>query len=303
MNPPRTLALFLFFGMLFPFTGKAQELNAEVSIRSQQVRNAQSGIFEQLEEAVRDFLNETQWTEQAYKPEERIDCNILIRIENRKSAGSFSGRIQVQSGRTIYNSSYNSTILNYNDKNFEFEYQPNTTLRFSIDRYRQELSSVLAYYAYMIIGMDYDTYKMKGGTPYYEKAQTIVNNAQNQGNSGWDPQQSQSNRYWLVDNLLNDTYEPLRECLYIYHRKGLDQMYDDPKKGRQKVKEALMGLDELHQRRPGNFHFQIFFTAKQSEIVKIFQEGDARMRNEVSSLLQRIDPSNSSKYEEISTGR
>lgn len=296
--------LLLFFFFIPSFFGRmeglrAQELNAEVEIIHQQVQNAQSGIFDNLEEAVRDFLNTTQWTGMEYQPQERIDCNLLIQVEERVSAGKFRGKIQVQSGRVVYNSNYNSTVLNYNDRDLEFEFVPNTTLRFSIDRYRNELSSILAFYAFMIIGMDYDTFIEEGGTPYYEKAQSVVNNAQNQGGSGWDPQDSKNNRYWLAENMLNDAYEPLRKCLYTYHREGLDKMYDDPKEGRAKVVEGLKKLEDLYQRRPGNFHLQLFFTAKANEIVKIFQKGDARTRQEISTYLQRIDPSNSSKYKEI----
>ncbi|MFB6258765.1 MAG: DUF4835 family protein [Flavobacteriales bacterium] len=304
----RTFFAILFFTLLVgPILllsrGRAQELNAEVTVMAKQVRNAQGGIFQDLEKDVRNFLNKTQWTDQKYAPHERIDCNILIQVKKRVSAGSFQGRIQIQSGRTVYNSEYNTTVLNYNDQSFKFEYVPNTTLRFSMDRYRSELTSVLAFYAYMIIGMDHDTFSLKGGTPYYEKAKTIVSNAQNPGKAGWDPQKKQKNRYWLVENLLSETYSPLRKCLYIYHRKGLDRMYEKPKKARKKVKEALMTLESLHQRRPGNFHLQLFFTAKANEIVKIYQKGDARMKKKVSDLLQRIDPSNTSKYKEITGGR
>lgn len=268
---------------------------------AQQVRNAQGGIFKDLEKDVRDFLNKTQWTDVDYAPHERIDCNILIQVNKRLSPGSFQGRIQVQSGRAVYNSAYNTTVLNYNDKNFRFEYVPNTTLRFSMDRYRTELTSVLAFYAYLIIAMDHDTFSMKGGTPYYEKARTIVNNAQNNGKKGWNPQKSQRNRYWLVDNLLNDAYAPLRECLYIYHRKGLDRMYESPKEGRKKITEGLMKLEKLHQRRPGNFHLQLFFTAKANEIVKIYKKADGKEKNKMANFLQRVDPSNTSKYKEITS--
>ena len=300
---PFLAGLLSFLACIPPLASNAQELNAEVSVMHQQVRNAQTGIFKELEEDVRDFLNNTQWTDVKHKPRERIDCNILIQVNDRVSTGRFKARIQVQSARVVYNSSYNTTVLNYNDKNFEFEYVPNTTLRFSKDRYRSELTSVLAFYAYMIIAMDYDTFKMKGGTPYYEEAQTVVSNAQNSGISGWDPQKGNRNRYWLVENMLNEAYAPLRECLYRYHRKGLDRMYESPKKGRKDITKALTKLEALHQRRPGNLHLQIFFTAKVNEIVKIYQEGDGRTKNKISNLLQRIDPSNSSKYKEIGNTR
>ncbi len=293
------IALLGFF--FYPGSVFGQELNAEVTVMSQQVRNAQGGIFQDLEKDVRNFLNQTEWTDQDYAPHERIDCNILIQVNSRVSTGTFKGRIQVQSGRVVYNSGYNTTVINHNDKKFKFDYVPNTTLRFSIDRYRTELTSVLAFYAYMIIGMDHDTFSMKGGTPYFEKARTIVSNAQTNGKSGWDPQNSKKNRYWLVENILNEAYSPLRECLYIYHRKGLDRMYEEPEKGRKKITEALMTLEDLHKRRPGNIHLQIFFTAKASEIVKIYQKADGKVKNRVSELLQRIDPSNSSKYKEITS--
>ncbi len=298
---PALILSLLLLGRVSSSSG--QELNVEVSVMHQQVRNAQTGIFKELEKAARDFLNNTQWTDVDYKPQERIDCNILLQVKERASAGRFKGSIQIQSGRSVYNSSYNTTVMNYNDKNFEFEYVPNTTLRFSKDRYRSELTSVLAFYAYMIIGMDYDTFEKKGGTPYYETAQTIVSNAQNSGISGWDPQKGNRNRYWLVENMLNEAYSPLRECLYIYHRKGLDRMYEEPKKARKSITKALTKLEALHQRRPGNIHLQLFFTAKANEIVKIYQKGDARMRKKISNLLQRIDPSNSSKYKGIANTR
>jgi hypothetical protein len=299
LKPLKPIFIIALLLTVLVSVSQGQELNANVNVMAQQVRNAQGGIFEDLEKDVEDFLNNTEWTDVDYAPHERIDCNILIQVNNRKSAGSFSGKIQVQSGRMVYNSGYNTTVLNYNDRNFEFEYVPNTTLRFSLDRYRKELTSILAYYAYMIIGMDYDTFEKKGGSPYYEKARTIVSNAQNNGKSGWDAQQSKKNRYWLVDNMMNEAYRPLRECLYIYHRKGLDVMYEEPRKGREKITEALRKLEALHQRRPGNIHLQLFFTAKKNEIVKIYKEADGRTKNKMSNYLQRIDPANSSDYKEI----
>ncbi|MEY5044446.1 MAG: hypothetical protein RJA19_1673, partial [Bacteroidota bacterium] len=227
----------LIFSVIWVLCGRfvsvhGQELNCQVSVISPQIANVENTIFESLEDAIQEFMNGRRWTNDDFRLEERIECTMQITISEAPSPTSFKGTLQVQSSRPVYNSDYKTPILLVNDGDFEITWDGSSTIQFSLDQHRDNLSSILAYYAYMILGMDYDSMALEGGTDHYLKAQTVVANAQSAGNLGWKASQGQQNRYWLVENMLSQTFRPVRNCLYNYHRMGLDRLYDDLERGR-----------------------------------------------------------------------
>ena len=297
----RTLfASFLFItGFASHHALKAQELNCRVQVIAPQIANVETSIFESLEENIQEFMNGRRWTSDEFEFEERIECTMQITISEAPSPTSFRGNIQVQSSRPVYNSDYNTALLLVNDGDFEITWDGSSNIQFSIDQYRDNLSSILAYYAYMILGMDYDSMGLEGGTPHYLKAQTIVANAQNSGPTGWKASQGNQNRYWLVENMLSQTFRPVRNCLYYYHRMGLDQLFDDVESGRLAMADALIELRHTHRIRPSSYNLQLFFLAKSDEILKVFGPAPDAEKTRLLPVLKQMDPGNISKYDSI----
>lgn len=293
-----TLLPVLLLLALIPSRLSAQELQCEVSVIAPQVANVEATIFESLEEGIREFMNGRRWTNDDFLFEERIECTMQITVSEAVSPTSFKGNIQVQSSRPVYNSDYKTPMLLVIDGDFEFAWDGSSTIQFSPDQYRDNLSSVLAYYAYMIIGMDYDSMSLEGGTPHYLKAQTIVANAQNSGRSGWKAGQSQQNRYWLVENMLSQTFRPVRNCLYSYHRKGWDMIYEDLEKARLTMADALIEMRQTHRIRPSSYNLQLFFLAKSDEILQLFGPAPQPERTRLLPVLKQMDPGNISKYDQ-----
>jgi hypothetical protein len=277
----------------------AQELNCRVQVIAPQISNVEGSIFESLEESIQEFMNGRRWTNEDFTFEERIECNMQITLSEAPSATSFKGSIQVQSSRPVFNSDYNTPMLLVNDGEFEIIWDGSSTIQFSPDQFRDNLSSVLAYYSYMVIGMDYDSMGLEGGTPYYLKAQTIVANAQNSGPSCWKASQGQQNRYWLVENMLAQTFRPVRNCLYYYHRMGLDRLFDDVERGRLTMADALIEMRQTHRIRPSSYNLQLFFLAKSDEILKVFGPAPNAEKTRLLPVLKQMDPGNISKYDSI----
>ena len=293
--------LFIFF-LLLGINLSAQELNCEVSIISApalQVGPVEKEVFKELEGSIYDFMNNTRWTKDIFEIEERINMSILITFTDIPSSTTYEGKIQVQSTRPVYNTSYNTTLFNFVDNNFTINYARNTALLFSIDQHRDNLTSILAFYAYMVLAYDYDSFSLEGGTPYFNKAQIIANNAKNSGDPGWQPSGKQNNRYWMVDNALQSVFKPIRSTYYNYHRKGLDVMYQDIVGGRKVVLESIEALAPVQRSRPGSLNLQIFLTSKSDELIDLFSQAEMKEKNEIVSILKRLDPANSSKYQEI----
>lgn len=293
-----TLIGLLFFGILT----KSQELNCEVSVISApalQVGPVEKEIFSELEGQIYDFMNNTRWTTDVFEIEERINMSILITITSIPSTTSYEGKIQVQSTRPVYNTAYNTTLFNFVDENFKITYARNTALLFSIDQHRDNLTSTLAFYAYMVIAYDYDSFSPEGGSPYFNKAQIIVNNAKNSGDRGWEPAGKKNNRYWMVDNALQSVFKPLRTTFYKYHREGMDNMYNDIPGSRKVILESMEALAPIQRSRPGSLNLQIFLTSKSSELIDLFSQAEMKEKNQAVSILKRLDPASSSKYQEI----
>ncbi|MBS4039802.1 MAG: DUF4835 family protein [Flavobacteriales bacterium] len=286
-----------FFGVLF-FTSSvfSQELNCEVQINFDRVTNANTQIFKTLQTAVSDFMNKTSWTDKKIKNREKIECSVFINISEFDNNSRFVASIQVQSTRPVYMASYLSPIMNINDKDFSFSYVEFEMMNFNPNNFDSNLVSVLAYYAYIILGMDADSFEPLGGTNYFQIANGIMNVAQSSGFRGWNQADGMNNRYFLVSDLLSNTFDPIRLGLYDYHVNGLDAMVDNPKVGKEKVKAALMELSKIQNVRPNAYLSRIFFDAKADEIQQVFSAGFPMNLSDLKEQLIRISPTNADKW-------
>lgn len=278
----------------------AQELDCKVNILLPQQVISPPELFNTMKSTIAEFVNNRKWTRDTWNQDERIECTMQITIEQQVDIRTFKGSIQVSSSRPVYNSDYKTPVLNVNDRNFQFTFQENTMIQWSNDQHRDNLSSVLAYYSNLIIGMDYDTFSMEGGTEQYLTCQTIVTNAQSAAEEGWRAnEKGQQNRYWLIENLLTQTFKPIREALYNYHRQGMDKMYQDLQGARNTMSEALLNLKNIHKIKPSSYNMQVFFYAKSDEVVNIYKPLPAEEKQRIYDLCKLIDPGNINKYEKI----
>ena len=286
---------------IFSFSINAQELNCSFSINYSQIPGTNKQVFETLETSINNFMNRV-WTNHVFNAVERIDCNFLLTV-NKWEEGKFECELQIQSRRPVFNSSYNTTMYNFVDKDIAFEYIEYDQLDYSESSFINNLTSVLAYYAYIIIGFDYDSFSLYGGDPFFEQAEKIVQNANNSGYLGWQGSDSRlrRNRYWLVTNILHPDYKKVREFYYNYHRLGLDILEGDVEKGRDVIFQSLMSMKELYDSKPDPFMHYLVVTieTKGDEIVDIFSEASPEQKNQVYDILKTIDPGGLSKYEAL----
>ena len=299
----------LMLGSLMPNNKiLAQELNCTVSINSSAVTSAQGGnerIFQGMRQAITNFVNDRRWTEETYKNQEKIDCsiNIILDANSSPNANQYMGEVVIQVSRPIYNASLNTTILTYNDINVSFSYNESQPIEFNEGSFVSSLSSLLAYYSYVFIGLDHDTFELNGGTPYYQKAQQIINLAQNSdnGNPGWNGFSGNlvRNRYWLINNLLDNSLEGIRKSIYNYHRQGMDNLHGNADKGRQKITASLQDMQLTNRNSPSSMVLQVFMNTKRDELVKIYSAATPTEKQQVVPLLQEIDPANSIRYDRI----
>ena len=289
----RNLVLILF--LFFISNVHSQQLNCEILINSDKVATTNNQIFRNLKNSISDFVNKTDWTGEEYKQTERIECSMVI-IINSYESNQFSATIQVQSSRPVFNSTYSSPVFNYNDKDFGFRYVEFESLLFNPTNFDSNLVSVLAYYSYMIIGIDADTMGLMTGNKYYDVAQQIVSVAQQSGFAGWGQSDGNQNRYFLVTDMLSGTFDDYRLALYQYHREGLDNMHADIKTSKDKVLESLTTLSKIYNVRPNAFLTRLFFDAKSDEIVSILSGGPKVSLSKTIETLNRISPLNSSKW-------
>lgn len=292
--------LTLFFSVVF-FSVSAQELNCTVQVVSQQVQQSDRGIFETLQKAIYEFVNSTKWTNEQYQLSERIECSIFINITERVSADEFKATIQVQSRRPIFKTSYNSTMLNTNDQDFEFKYIEFQPLQFSESTMLSNLTSVLAFYCYMIIAVDDESFAQNSGEVYFQKAMSIVNNAQGAPEKGWKQFESTTNRYWFVENFLNPRFKLMRECYYKYHRLGMDVMTADVETGRAAITECLYNIKKVKQDQQNSYLLRLWFNAKSDELVNIYSNAFPDVKAKAVALLSEVDPGNVTKYKKILT--
>lgn len=298
LNPARII-IALLITMIFS-ASSAQDILCNLQVNSQQIQGTDKRIYENMQSALIEFINDREWTNYDFKPEERIECNMVITIQERPSTDRFSARLNVVASRPIYGSTYNSTLLNYVDEDFDFEYVEFQPMDYQDNQYMSNLTSVIAYYIYIILGLDFDSFSQYGGAPFFEKAELVVNSAQESGQVGWNSFEDQRNRYWLVENYLNQSYRDLRVFFYEYHRNGLDVMSDKADQGRAAILVSLGYLQKAYDARPGLFALQLVLDAKRDEFVNIFKGGNPKEKEDSQKILKKLDPANSSTYSKIS---
>lgn len=292
MNKIITFFLLLTFGL-----AQAQQLNCTVTVNSDKLSNANQQVFKTLENSLTEFVNKTDWTGENYKQNEKINCSMYITVLSNNS-DQFSCTIQVQSSRPIYNSSYSSPVLNYNDKDFSFRYTEFENMIFNPTAFESNLVSVVSFYSYMILGMDDDTFVLESGNPNFEVAQNISNVAQQSGYKGWSQIDGNQNRYFLISDIMSPSYSEIRKTSFEYHS-GLDVMAKDLKFAKEKIKSALLNLNKLHALKPNAFLTRVFFDAKSDEILSIFSGGPSIAVADLIESLNKTSPLNSGKWELI----
>ncbi len=293
------LIIITFCIVVSVFSAKSQELNCRVSIDARQIQTTERRIFEDMETAFSQFMNNKKWTDDEFQLEERINCNIIITLESQPSIGNYTATVQVLSARPIYGTAYESVLLNFADRDWAFEYTESQPLQFNDNTFLSNITSLLAYYAYLIIGFDYDSFEKMGGDNYFNKAWQVVNSAQQSGYSGWDQFNSIRNRYWLAENIISNQLKPIRESIYMYHRLGMDLMVDKPDEARAAVLDALKEIQKANRIKPRSILTISFMDAKAKEIANLFAEGNLNQRREAYAILQEIDPSRGKEYDKI----
>jgi hypothetical protein len=293
----RLLFFFLFF--VSSSLVSAQEFNCTVQIISPQLQSSDKKIFETLQNAIRDFINNRKWSDDFFLNQEKIECTIIMNISERPTSDAFKGTIQIISRRPVFKTSYNTILFDFLDQDLNFKYIEDQTLDYVENSNASGLTSIVAYYCYIMLGLDYDSFALEGGNLFLQKAQNIVNISQNNSEPGWKAFEGTRNRYWLSENLLVPLFKPMREVYYKYNRKGMDVLSVDPVGGRKEIIECLELLKKVAIQRPNSLLMQIFFNAKSDEIVNIFSQAASDEKFKVTTLLNEIDPSNTTKYLKI----
>lgn len=287
---------------MLPLLAEAQELNCKVIVNADQVQTSDRAVFRDMETAFAQFLNTRKWTNDTYKAHERINCNILITINRMPSIGNFTATVQVQSGRPVFNTNYETVVFNFADRDWEFDYIESQPLEFNDNVYISNLTSMLAFYAYVILGFDYDSFSELGGNPHFQKALQIVNNAQQVNRPGWQPLGSNRNRYWLIENITNAQMVEIRKSIYQYHRHGLDLFEKNPDQTREVIVKCLREIKKVRDINPNAILVISFFDAKGPELANIFSDGNLNLRREAYEIIVTIDPSKRSNYQKMIGG-
>jgi len=300
-----TIKLLLFFVFAFFISGVySQELNARVSVNSSRIgNNINKNAFQTLQTALTNFLNNRKWTSDKFLINEKIDCNFLLNLQPTDEANVYSASLTIQAARPVFSTSYLSPMVNYQDEDILFKYIEFQQLEFNENRVSgtdaqvSNLTALFAYYAYLILGFDYDSYSLKGGNPWFQKAQNIVNNApEARGISGWKAFDGVRNRYWLVENMLNSRYAIMHDIIYNYYRLSLDKMYEDESGARTQMMSVLTLLSSYNSDNPNTMINQFFFQGKTNEFIRIFSKAPQQDKARASELLQKMDITNATRY-------
>ena len=284
----KQIVLFLL-GMLACANLWAQELNCKVTVNADQIQGTNRSVFESLEKSITEFMNERRWSDYEYLTEERIECSVYL-ILSTQSGNSFAGEMQVQSTRPIFNSNYKSPIFSFKDQKVEFSYYEGDALTFDETSFGNNLTEMLAFYAYIIIGTDCDSFALLGGAPFYKKAEDIVNQAQSTSTTGWRAFEDGRNRYALINSIVDDIAKPYREYLYTYHRLGLDEMGISPDKSRTKINEKLTILKDIYKERPSNIIVGQFVETKLDELISIYSKATPSERKNAYDIMTYLAP-------------
>lgn len=291
----------LFFLVAFFFCTAisfGQELNCQVVVNAEQTGRTNVTVFKTLQNSLSEFINQTKWTNRQFLPHERINCSMFINISSYEG-DSFTGTIQVQSSRPVFGSTMISPVFNFKDEQLGFTYSEYAPFSFNPNEYNSNLTSVVTFYVYTMLGLDADTFEEQGGTQYYETANQIVNTAQQGGRAGWKAMDGNASRYRLITDLLSNSYSGYRKALYEYHRNGLDRMHMSPAEGKKSVATAILDLDRMNDRRPNSLLARTFFDAKADEVQQIFSGGPSVSVKQVIDALNTLAPTFSEKWSNI----
>ena len=292
------LKLFTLIFFLIPSLVLSQELNCRVIVNAEAIQSSDPSTITEMEIAFSEFLNNTKWTSDLFKVEERINCNIIITLNDQSdpALGKYQASVQVLSSRPIYNTNHETILLNFADRDWTFEYVSSQPIIYNENSFIDNLSSLLSYYALIIIGLDYDSFGKLRGEAYFNLAWRVVTNAQNSGYNGWDQFNSIRNRYWLVENLLNSQMKPIREASYQYHLQGLDHFLETPEEARKMISESIQKILKVNQARPRSILTISFLDAKTDELSQIFSKGDPSLRKRTYNMLVNIDATKRSDF-------
>lgn len=274
----------------------AQELRCNISVSTQKIQGTNKELFTNMQRDMYEFMNNKRWSPNVFAYDERIECSIQFTLDEQIGSDEFKGSLQVRVSRPVYNSSYNSVLLNFKDNDVDFRYREFEALEFNESGQNSELVNLLAFYAHIILGLDYDSFSLMGGNEFLNKAENIVAQCQNAREAGWKSFESRRNRYWLINNLQDRSYASVRECMYKYHRQGLDVMAENVADGRLELLSALELLQKAHRSKPNSYILQVFFDAKSDEIVNIFKSAFTDERKRVYNIVSEVNPANLSKY-------
>jgi hypothetical protein len=299
-QPTKLISSFIFLLLLLTGTKlSSQEFDCSVQVSAPQLQQTNREKFQELRQGLYEFVNERRWTNYSYTRNERIECTMAITITDEISSDEFKGRINLVLRRPVFGTSYNSTMFNYLDNSFEFQWQEGQPIEYNEGSFGSNLTSTIAFYLYIFLGFDFDSFQEMGGSPYFEKAQAIVSSAQGAREPGWKSFEGMRNRYWLAENLNNSAYSNIRKFWYQHHRLGLDVMQDNLERGRQGVLNALETLQRAHRERPNLFVMQLVLDAKRDEFINIFRSASAQDKTKAVNILKEIDPSKANDYDRI----
>lgn len=296
----RRIVIIIFF-VLIVVVSKAQEFQCSVTVQSASVQGTNKQIYENMRNALNDFMRAQIWTNDKFDTKERIECSFNFNITEQVSSNEFKGVLTVQLRRPVYGSAYTTTMFNMQDNDVQFRYNEGQPLTYNESSYDSDnLVPLLAFYSYFMLGLDYDSFSPNGGSDYFKKAETIVNQAQSSQFVGWKSYDGTKNRYWLINNMLDENHKIFRQSLYKYHREGLDMMSENVEQGRTAIYECMEDLQKVKQRSSRNAYLLgLYFTAKADELVGIFSESPAIEKTKIVEILNSADPGNISKYQKI----
>jgi hypothetical protein len=292
-------SLLLIVFSFLSYSILAQEINCNVTINAQNIQISDRSIFQDMENAFEQFLNNRRWTNEVFRPEERIRCNMVLTMETMPNIGSFTASLQIQVLRPVYGTNYETVVFNFADRNWQFDYTESLPLEFNENTFNTNLTSMLGFYAYIILGYDYDSFSRLGGSAFFDRAFNVVINAQQSPRAGWKQFESNRNRYWITENLMSSQMVPVREAIYEYHRQGLDMFGRDPEQGRDAIITALQKIKDVNKLRPNSVIINSFFDAKSDELANIFSQGNDSKRRQAVEILRELDPTNTEKYSRI----
>lgn len=292
--------IIALLGFLASAGAQAQELNARVEVNTQQLEGTNKDVFSTLQSDLGEYINSHKWTDAVFNNEERIECTFILTIDN-VSGNSMSGSLQISASRTVYNSSYATPIFNFKDNNFTFNYAQYDKLEFNDNAYESNLMSVMAFYCYVVLGIDFDTFSRFGGQKYFEKAETVAALARSSEDEGWQAYKSDNNRYALISNYMDSNLRGLREMFYDYHRLGLDMMSQNVENGKSQILSVLPNLQTMNSAKPFSVALQNFAECKLNELVDMFRNSSASDKQKVYDILSAVLPTQTNKMKDLTS--